>query len=162
MKYTQKESAERDLHFMCLALQEARKAGKLGEVPVGAVIVDEKGTVLASSGNRSIVDRNPSGHAEIEALQAAGQTLENYRLPNTTLYVTIEPCVMCAGAIVHARIGRLVFGALDSKAGAVVSRYRIGRDGKLNHQLEIEGGVLAAECGELLTSFFKKKRGGIL
>ena len=162
MKYTQKESAETDLHFMRLALQEARKAGKLGEVPVGAVIVDEKGTVLASSGNRSIVDRNPSGHAEIEALQAAGQTLENYRLPNTTLYVTIEPCVLCAGAIVHARIGRLVFGALDSKAGAVVSRYRIGRDGKLNHQLEIEGGVLAAECGELLTSFFKKKRGGIL
>lgn len=162
MKYTQKESAETDLHFMRLALQEARKAGKLGEVPVGAVIVDEKGTVLASSGNRSIVDRNPSGHAEIEALQAAGQTLENYRLLNTTLYVTIEPCVMCAGAIVHARIRRLVFGALDSKAGAVVSRYRIGRDGKLNHQLEIEGGVLAAECGELLTSFFKKKRGGIL
>jgi tRNA(adenine34) deaminase len=162
MKYTQKESAETDLHFMRLALQEARKAGKLGEVPVGAVIVDGKGTVLASSGNRSIVDRNPSGHAEIEALQAAGQTLENYRLPNTTLYVTIEPCVMCAGAIVHARIRRLVFGALDSKAGAVVSRYRIGRDGKLNHQLEIEGGVLAAECGELLTSFFKKKRGGIL
>ena len=147
---------------MRLALQEARKAGKLGEVPVGAVIVDEKGTVLASSGNRSIVDRNPSGHAEIVALQAAGQTLENYRLPNTTLYVTIEPCVMCAGAIVHARIRRLVFGALDSKAGAVVSRYRIGRDGKLNHQVEIEGGVLAAECGELLTSFFKKKRGGIL
>lgn len=145
---------------MRLALQEARKAGKLGEVPVGAVIVDEKGTVLASSGNRSIVDRNPSGHAEIVALQAAGQTLENYRLPNTTLYVTIEPCVMCAGAIVHARIRRLVFGALDSKAGAVVSRYRIGRDGKLNHQVEIEGGVLAAECGELLTSFFKKKRGG--
>jgi tRNA(adenine34) deaminase len=162
MKYTQKESAETDLHFMRLALQEARKAGKLGEVPVGAVIVDEKGTVLASSGNRSIVDRNPSGHAEIEALQAAGQTLENYRLPNTTLYVTIEPCVMCAGAIVHARIRRLVFGALDSKAGAVVSRYRIGLDGKLNHQLEIEGGVLAAECGELLTSFFKKKRGRIL
>lgn len=162
MKYTQKESAETDLHFMRLALQEARKAGKLGEVPVGAVIVDEKGTVLASSGNRSIVDHNPSGHSEIVALQAAGQTLENYRLPNTTLYVTIEPCVMCAGAIVHARIRRLVFGALDSKAGAVVSRYRIGRDGKLNHQLEIEGGVLAAECGELLTSFFKKKRGGIL
>ena len=147
---------------MRLALQEARKAGKLGEVPVGAVIVDEKGTVLATSGNRSIVDRNPSGHAEIVALQAAGQTLENYRLPNTTLYVTIEPCVMCAGAIVHARIRRLVFGALDSKAGAVVSRYRIGRDGKLNHQVEIEGGVLAAECGELLTSFFKKKRGGDL
>ena len=147
---------------MRLALQEARKAGKLGEVPVGAVIVDEKDTVLALSGNRSIVDCNPSGHAEIVALQAAGQTLENYRLPNTTLYVTIEPCVMCAGAIVHARIRRLVFGALDSKAGAVVSRYRIGRDGKLNHQVEIEGGVLAAECGELLTSFFKKKRGRIL
>ena len=147
---------------MRLALQEARKAGELGEVPVGAVIIDETGTVLAAAGNRSIVDRDPAGHAEIEALRAAGQKLENYRLLNTTLYVTIEPCVMCAGAIVHARIRRLVFGALDSKAGAVVSRYRIGRDGKLNHQLEIEGGVLAAECGELLTSFFKKKRGGIL
>ena len=154
-----KESAEKDLHFMRLALQEARKAGELGEVPVGAVIIDETGTVLAAAGNRSIVDRDPAGHAEIVALRAAGQKLENYRLPNTTLYVTIEPCVMCAGAIVHARIGRLVFGALDPKAGAVVSRYRIGRDGKLNHQAEFEGGVLAGECAELLTGFFRKKRG---
>lgn len=144
---------------MQLALQEARKAGELGEVPVGAVIIDETGTVLAIAGNRSIVDRDPAGHAEIVALRAAGQKLENYRLPNTTLYVTIEPCVMCAGAIVHARIGRLVFGALDPKAGAVVSRYRIGRDGKLNHQAEFEGGVLADECAELLTGFFRKKRG---
>ncbi len=159
MEDIQKETAETDLYFMRLALQEARKAGELGEVPVGAVIIDETGTVLASAGNRSIVDRDPAGHAEIVALRAAGQKLDNYRLLNTTLYVTIEPCVMCAGAIVHARIGRLVFGALDHKAGAVVSRYRIGRDGKLNHQLEFEGGVLAEECAELLTSFFRKKRG---
>ena len=92
-------------------------------------------------------------------LRAAGEKLGNYRLLNTTLYVTIEPCVMCAGAIVHARIGRLVFGAFDQKAGAVMSRYQIGRDEKLNHQLEVECGLLADECAELLTSFFMKKRG---
>jgi tRNA(adenine34) deaminase len=152
------KSPQKDHHFMRLALQEARKAQECGEVPVGAVIVDETGTVLASAGNRSIVGHDPSGHAEIVVLRAAGEKLGNYRLLNTTLYVTIEPCIMCAGAIVHARIGRLVFGALDSKAGAVVSRYQIGRDGKLNHRLEIEGGLLAGECAELLINFFKKKR----
>ncbi len=152
------QTAEMDLHFMRLALREAHKAQELGEVPVGAVIIDQIGTVLASAGNRSIVDRDPAGHAEMVALRAAGKKLENYRLLNTTMYVTVEPCVMCAGAIVHARIGRLVFGALDPKAGAVVSRYQIGRDGKLNHLLEIEGGLLAEECADLLTSFFKKKR----
>ena len=144
---------------MQLALQEARKAQARGEVPVGAVIVDETGAVLASAGNRSIVDRDPAGHAEMVTLRAAGKKLDNYRLLNTTLFVTIEPCVMCAGAILHARIGRLVFGASDPKAGAVVSRYQIGRDGKLNHQLVVEGGLLADECAELLTGFFKKKRG---
>jgi tRNA(adenine34) deaminase len=144
---------------MRLALQEAHKAQGRGEVPVGAVIVDETGTVLASAGNRSIVDRDPAGHAEMVTLRAAGKKLDNYRLLNTTLYVTIEPCVMCAGAILHARVGRLVFGASDPKAGAVVSQYQIGRDGKLNHQLVVEGGLLADECAELLTGFFKKKRG---
>jgi tRNA(adenine34) deaminase len=148
-----------DVHFMQLALQEARKAKEQGEVPVGAVIVDETGTLLASAGNRSIVDNDPAGHAEMLALRAAGNKLANYRLLNTTLYATIEPCVMCAGAIVHARIKRLVFGALDPKAGAVVSRYEIGRDGKLNHCLILEEGLLADECAHLLTSFFKKKRG---
>ena len=154
-----KQKKELDLHFMRLALQEAYKAQERGEVPVGAVIVDDAGTVLATAGNRSIVDCDPAGHAEMVALRAAGKNLENYRLLNTTLYVTIEPCAMCAGTMVHARISRLVFGALDSKAGGVVSCYRIGNDGVLNHQLEVEGGVLADECAELLTSFFKKKRG---
>jgi tRNA(adenine34) deaminase len=159
MANTPKKFTEIDLHFMHLALEEAHKAQERGEVPVGAVIVDKTGTVLASAGNRSIVDCNPAGHAEMVALRAAGERLQNYRLLNATLYVTIEPCVMCAGAIVHARIERLVFGASDPKAGAVVSRYRIGRDGKLNHQLEVAGGLLAAECAELLTAFFKNKRG---
>jgi tRNA(adenine34) deaminase len=158
MQEIQQKSAQMDHRFMRLALQEARKAQERGEVPVGAVIVNETGTVLASAGNRSIVDHDPAGHAEIVVLRAAGKKLGNYRLLNTTLYVTIEPCIMCAGAIVQARIGRLVFGALDSKAGAVVSRYQVGQDGKLNHRLEIEGGLLAGECAELLIDFFKKKR----
>lgn len=150
---------EQDSQFMQLALQEAVKAQEQGEVPVGAVIVDETGMVLAKSGNRSIMDHDPSGHAEMVAIRAAGQKRTNYRLLNTTLYVTVEPCVMCAGAMVHARIGRLVFGAPDPKAGAVMSCYRIGGDNKLNHQLQVEGGLLAAECSELLSAFFKKKRG---
>jgi len=149
---------EMDVHFMQLALNEARKAQESNEVPVGAVIIDKTGTILAIAGNRSIADNDPAGHAEMLALRKAGKKLGNYRLLNTTMYVTIEPCVMCAGAIVHARIGRLVFGAPDSKAGAIVSQYNIGRDGKLNHQLEIETGLLAEECAKLLTSFFKKKR----
>ena len=161
MTATPNQSKDMDVHFMQLALQEARKAKERGEVPVGAVIVDETGTVLASAGNRSIADNDPAGHAEILALRAAGNKLANYRLLETTLYVTIEPCVMCAGAIVHARIKRLVFGALDPKAGAVVSRYGIGRDGKLNHRLELEEGLLADECAQLLTSFFKEKRGSM-
>ena len=150
---------EKDIHFMRLALQEAYKAQRRGEVPVGAVIVDQNGTILARAGNRSIADRDPSGHAEMVAIREAGKGLDNYRLLNTTLYATIEPCVMCAGAMIHARISRLVFGALDPKTGAVVSLYKIGCDRKLNHQLEVKGGVLEEECAELLSSFFRKKRG---
>lgn len=150
---------EQDSSFMRIALQEAIKAEQLGEVPVGAVIVDAAGTVLAKSGNRSIRDHDPSGHAEIVAMRKAGKKMDNYRLLNTTLYVTVEPCAMCAGAMVHARVGHLVFGAKDPKAGAVSSCYSIGRDGKLNHQLQVEGGLLADECAELLSSFFRKKRG---
>ncbi len=144
---------------MKLALQEARKAGERGEVPVGAVIVDVSGAIIGTAGNSSIADHDPAGHAEMAAMRIAGKNLENYRLLKTTMYVTIEPCVMCAGAMIHARIGRLVYGASDPKAGGVVSRYQIGGDSKLNHQMQVEGGLLADECAELLTSFFKKKRG---
>jgi len=152
-------AARREENFMRLALEEARKAGERGEVPVGAVIVDEHQNILAVAGNNSIGSSDPAGHAEMVAMRAAGQKIGNYRLLNTTMYVTIEPCVMCAGAMIHARIDRLVYGASDPKTGGVVSRYQVGGDGKLNHQLNVEGGVLAENCAELLTSFFKKKRG---
>jgi tRNA(adenine34) deaminase len=140
---------------------EARKAGKKGEVPVGAVIVDVHGNILAAAGNCSISRSDPAGHAEMVALRRVGKKIANYRLLNTTIYVTIEPCVMCAGAMIHARIERLVYGAADPKAGGVVSCYRIGRDGRLNHQLNVSGGVLDEECAELLKAFFKKKRGAL-
>jgi tRNA(adenine34) deaminase len=151
-------AAELDELFMKQALEEARKAGDRGEVPVGAVIVDEQQNVLAAAGNNCIGESDPSGHAEVVAMREAGRKTGNYRLLNTTLYVTIEPCVMCAGTMIHARVGRLVYGAPDPKTGGVVSCYQVGGDGKLNHQLNVEGGILADECAELLTSFFKKKR----
>ena len=146
-------------HFMRLALDEARKAAERGEVPVGAVIVDARQEILAAAGNNSITASDPGGHAELVAMRIAGKKIGNYRLLNTTIYVTIEPCVMCAGAMIHARIDRLVYGASDPKAGAVVSCYQLGSDTKLNHQLKVEGGVMAEEWAGLLTSFFKKKRG---
>ena len=148
-----------DKLFMRIAIDEARLAGKRGEVPVGAVIVDEHQNVLAAAGNDCIGESDPSGHAEMVTMRLAGKKTGNYRLLNTTMYVTIEPCVMCAGALVHARVGRLVYGASDPKTGGVVSCYQIGGDSKLNHQLNVEGGVMAEECAELLISFFKKKRG---
>ncbi len=151
-------AAEMDELFMRTALKEARKAGKRGEVPVGAVIIDEQQNILAVGSNNSIGESDPAGHAEMVAMRTAGKNIGNYRLLNTTIYVTIEPCVMCAGAMIHARVGRLVYGAPDPKTGGVVSCYQVGGDGKLNHQLNIEGGVLAEECAELLTSFFRKKR----
>ena len=152
-------AAERDELFMRMAIEEALKAGERGEVPVGAVIVNEHQNVLAAAGNNCICESDPSGHAEMVSMRLAGKKTGNYRLLNTTMYVTIEPCVMCAGALVHARVGRLVYGAPDTKTGGVVSCYQIGGDGKLNHQLKIESGVMAEECAELLISFFKKKRG---
>ena len=159
MVTTSNQFNEKDVHFMRMALEEARKAGDRGEVPVGAVIVDEHQDVLAVAGNNSIEENDPAGHAEMVALRIAGKKAGNYRLLNTAMYVTIEPCVMCAGAMIHARVGRVVYGASDPKTGGVVSCYQVGGDGKLNHQLNVEGGVLAGECAELLTSFFKKKRG---
>jgi tRNA(adenine34) deaminase len=143
---------------MELALQEAAKAAERGEVPVGAVIVDREGNILAWDGNRSIERHDPSGHAEMLVLRAAGRLAGNYRLTGATLYVTLEPCVMCAGAMVHARIGRLVYGAEDPKTGGVRNVYQVGTDGRLNHRLEVEGGVRAAESAVLLRAFFKNKR----
>jgi len=152
-------ATEMDKLFMRIAIEEARQAGKRGEVPVGAVIVDEHQNVLAAAGNNCIGESDPSGHAEMVTMRLAGKKTGNYRLFNTTMYVTIEPCVMCAGAMIHARVGRLVYGASDPKTGGVISCYQIGGDGKLNHQLNVEGGFMAEECAELLSSFFKKKRG---
>ena len=140
------------------ALQEAHAALDEGEVPVGAVIVDEQQNVLSVAGNNCIEKNDPAGHAEMIVLREAGRKIDNYRLLNTTLYVTIEPCVMCAGAMIHARISRLVYGAADPKTGGVVSCYQVGSDGKLNHQIYVEGGVWADECSTLLKDFFKRKR----
>jgi tRNA(adenine34) deaminase len=143
---------------MRLALVEARAAAALGEVPVGALLVSADGRMLARAGNACIRGCDPSAHAEMLVLRQAARQCRNYRLPGTTLYVTLEPCPMCAAALVQARVARLVFGALDPKAGAVVSRYRIGSDGLLNHSFVLRGGVLAEECGEMLRCFFRSRR----
>lgn len=148
---------EADETFQRLALEEARRAASLGEVPVGAVLV-RQGTVLASAHNSPIAANDPSAHAEILALRAAAQTLGNYRLDNTTLYSTLEPCVMCAGALVHARVSRLVFGARDLRFGGVRSKFQIADSELLNHRIEIVEGVLAPECLELLQTFFESRR----
>ncbi|MFH1215016.1 MAG: tRNA adenosine(34) deaminase TadA [Pseudomonadota bacterium] len=149
---------EHEDYYMAIALDEARSAAERGEVPVGALLVDGNGDILARDGNRSIELHDPSAHAEILVLRRAGVKKGNYRLSDTTLYVTVEPCVMCAGALVHARVNRLVFGADDPKAGGVVSRYQVGIDKKLNHFLLVEGGVLADECSSLLSAFFRERR----
>ena len=140
------------------ALLQADLAQVAGEVPVGAIILHGDGTVLASGQNRVIRDHDPSAHAEIVALRAAGQALGNYRLEDCTLYVTLEPCAMCAGAMIHARIARLVFGALDPKAGAVVSVLQVLNHPRLNHQIELTGGVMAEQCGDQLRRFFQERR----
>jgi len=148
---------DRDESFMRLALAEAEKALLAGEVPVGAVVVrgDE---VIASAHNGPVGLKDPSAHAEILALRRAAEAVGNYRLAETTLYVTIEPCLMCAGALIHARVSRLVFGAQDPKGGAVVSLYAVLGDGRLNHRVEVTGGVLGEACGEILSRFFREKR----
>lgn len=150
-------SAEADARWMQHALRLARRAADLGEVPVGAVLVRDD-EVVAEGWNRPIASHDPSAHAEMVALRQAAAALRNYRLGGLTLYVTLEPCVMCAGAIIHARIGRLVFGATDPKAGAVNSVYDVIANPRLNHALEWTGGVLADECGALLQEFFRARR----
>jgi tRNA(adenine34) deaminase len=139
------------------ALREARRAESLGEIPVGAVIVLND-RVLARAGNRNLTDYDPSAHAEILALREAGRVVGNHRLANCTMFVTIEPCAMCAGALVHARIKRLVFGAADAKAGAVGSVLQVVNHPKLNHRMEVTPGVLASRCMDLLQDFFRRKR----
>lgn len=151
-------SLEDDEYWMWYALSLAQKAWEAGEVPVGAVLVDHSQKILGSGYNQMIQRHDPSAHAEILALQAAGSALENYRLNQTTLYVTLEPCCMCAGAMVHARIQRLVFGAYDLKTGAAGSVFHLLEGDKLNHRVTVEGGCLAEACGDLLKSFFKERR----
>jgi tRNA(adenine34) deaminase len=146
------------IDFMRMALVEAGRAAARGEVPVGALLVDGTGKVLARNGNRCIEWSDPAGHAEIVVLREAGRKVGNYRLAGTVMYVTLEPCAMCAAALVHARVAELVFGALDPKAGAVISLYNIVCDNRLNHQLQVEAGVLAEECGVLLREFFRGRR----
>jgi tRNA(adenine34) deaminase len=146
-----------DESFMARALEEALRAETEGEVPVGAVVVCG-GDLIARAHNRPVGLGDPTAHAEILAIREASRVLGNYRLTEATLYVTLEPCVMCVGAIVHARVGRLVFGAADPKAGAVVSRWRLFESGAFNHRPEVVRGVLEARCGELLSGFFRGKR----
>lgn len=147
-----------DIDFMRLALERASEARAAGEVPVGAVLVSAD-RVIAEGANRPIESHDPTAHAEIEALRSAGRTLRSYRLTDTTLYVTLEPCAMCAMAIVHARVRRLVFGAWDPRAGAAGSITDIFALPGLNHRVDVFGGVLLEECGSLLREFFAERRG---
>jgi len=144
--------------WMHWALAEAKMAGRLQEVPVGAVLLSGRNHVLALSHNLCITSMDPTAHAEIIALRTAGQKMQNYRLLNTTLYVTVEPCVMCMGAIIHARVKRLVFGTRDEKWGAAGSLYNFSEDTRLNHRPEIVEGILQNECRELIQQFFQTRR----
>jgi tRNA(adenine34) deaminase len=143
--------------WMRLALEQARLAAAAGEVPVGAVIVKDN-LVIARAHNRNLLDRDPTAHAEIVALRAAGAHLGNHRLMGCEMFVTIEPCAMCAGAMIHARLDRLVYGTADPKAGAAGSLMQVVNHPKLNHKMEVVSGVLEAECAELMKSFFQSRR----
>jgi tRNA(adenine34) deaminase len=145
--------------MMALALRQAEAARAIGEVPVGAIVVDGGGQVLGEGYNRTIVDHDPTAHAEIVALRAAARALGNYRLPGLSLYVTLEPCAMCMGAMLHARLARVCFGATDPKTGACGSVLDVGAVAQLNHHTSFHGGVLAEPCGDLLRRFFRERRG---
>jgi tRNA(adenine34) deaminase len=152
-----------DLDYMALAIDEARAAESAGEVPVGALVVSSAGDILARGNNRVLRDSDPTAHAEIVALRAAGQALSNYRLltatgEGCTLYVTLEPCAMCAGAILHARIARLVYASADPKAGACGTALSVMNHPALNHRVEVTSGILADECSAMLTNFFRARR----
>ena len=154
---TSESGKDRDEQMMGLAFEEARLAAEEGEVPIGAVIL-WKDKVIARSHNQPIARHDPTAHAEILAIREAAEKMKNYRLSGMTLYVTLEPCIMCAGAILQARLARLVYGAGDPKGGAVSSLYRVLEDGRLNHSVEVVGGVLSASCAEILSGFFREKR----
>jgi tRNA(adenine34) deaminase len=151
-----KHSAE-DATFMKEALAEAVLASSNDEVPVGAIIVIE-GKIVGRGHNSPIAGKDPTAHAEIVAIREAGKSIDAYRLPNAVMYVTLEPCVMCVGAAIHARLASIKYGARDEKAGALGSVFDIGRDGRLNHRIEVVGGLMEEECASLLRDFFKSRR----
>jgi len=146
-----------DTYFMRLALEEAKRAFLEEEVPVGAILVKD-GDIVAKAHNQRETSQDPTGHAEILALRIGADKSKNWRLTNATLYVTKEPCIMCAGAMLNARLGRLVYGCKDEKAGAVDSLYKLLSDGRLNHQIEVVSGILEEECSDILQRFFKARR----
>ena len=147
-----------DEDWMRQALQQAKFAAELDEVPVGAVLVDAGGELLATGHNQPIRNHDPTAHAEIITLRVAAQKLGNYRLPGTTLFVTVEPCTMCVGALIHARVDKVVYGTSEPKTGAVESAHRLFETGSFNHYPDIKGGVLAADCAAILTDFFAARR----
>jgi len=144
---------------MQIAVHMAREAAKLGEVPIGAVMVGTDGKILSSGSNRTITDTDPTAHAEILVVRNAAMRLGNYRLTGTTLYTTIEPCVMCAGALVNARISRLVYGAADERFGAVDTKFGLCTSPDLNHRIDITSGIMADKCRALMQEFFRSRRG---
>lgn len=146
-------------YYMALALEQAKRAGQNHEVPVGAVIVAENGEVLATGYNQPISSFDPTAHAEIVALREAARRVQNYRLSNTALYVTIEPCPMCMGAILHARVKQLVYGAADPKWGAAGTLYGLHQDSRFNHRVEVTSGILEAQCSAVIQNFFRERRG---
>lgn len=152
------EQEQRDFYFMDIALEYAKKAQALGEVPIGAVLVSGDGMLLAAAGNRRETWQDPTAHAELMVLRQAAQRLESWRLLDTTLYVTLEPCVMCMGAIILARVPTLVFGAHDPRAGAVGSIYDLSTDERFNHKVEVRAGIRGGACGTLLSDFFASVR----
>jgi len=150
--------SELDEKWMWRAIGLAREAEKVGEVPVGAVIIDAEGKILAAASNRTIKNIDPTAHAEILALRIAATRLGNYRLEGTTVYTTIEPCAMCAGALVNARVARVVYGAPDERFGAVETLFRVCDHPKLNHRMQVTGGILAENCRKIMQEFFKARR----
>lgn len=146
-----------DIQWMMLAIEQAKQAQEVGEAPVGAILI-QNNQLIVSAHNQPISNNDPTAHAEIQLLRAAGKQLNNYRLSNTTLYVTLEPCAMCLGAIVHARVSRIVFGAYDQKSGVCGSCIDLSSSQCFNHSISIQGGILADRCKDLLQQFFKSRR----